>query len=226
MIKALIFDFDGLIVDTETPAYHAFCKIYREYGKELPLEMYARCVGTSFEFFNPYTYLAELLEQAGDAEQIRKQVDVCYRELLKDRRRQLSAGSQRAGAAGLHRLELVLQLDRAVPGQIRPARLFRIRQYGGFGQEGKAGPRALSIIAAKAGDPAGGSGLFRRFLERVYRGETSRSPYRDRAERDDDDLFVRRLRPENPRHGSDAVKRADRTAGEAKPGRRIGIIIL
>ncbi|MEK4357513.1 HAD family hydrolase [Paenibacillus sp. FSL M7-1455] len=84
MIKALIFDFDGLIVDTETPAYHAFCKIYKEYGKELPLEMYARCVGTSFEFFNPYTYLAELLEQAGDAERIRKQVDVCYRELLKD----------------------------------------------------------------------------------------------------------------------------------------------
>lgn len=154
MIKALIFDFDGLIVDTETPAYHAFCKIYKEYGKELPLEMYARCVGTSFEFFNPYTYLAELLEQAGDAERIRKQVDVCYRELLKDvqprpKRRQLSAGSQKAGAAGLHRLELLLQLDRAVPGQIQPARLFRIRQYGRFGQEGEAGYELYQLSLQK-----------------------------------------------------------------------------
>ncbi|MDR9854802.1 HAD family hydrolase [Paenibacillus sp. VCA1] len=84
MIKALIFDFDGLIVDTESPAYQAFCKIYGEYGRELPLELYARCVGTSFDAFNPYTHLAGLLGQEGDPERIRQQVDVCYRDLLKD----------------------------------------------------------------------------------------------------------------------------------------------
>lgn len=82
MIKALVFDFDGLMVDTETPAYHAFCKVYAEYGKELPLEMYAQCVGTSFDVFNPYTYLAEILQHSVNPEVIRKQVDVCYKELL------------------------------------------------------------------------------------------------------------------------------------------------
>ncbi|BFH63577.1 HAD family hydrolase [Paenibacillus azoreducens] len=83
LIKAVIFDFDGLIVDTETPAYHAFCKVYGEYGRELPLETYAKCVGTSFDAFNPYTHLAEMLEHKVDSEVIRKQVDVEYRELLR-----------------------------------------------------------------------------------------------------------------------------------------------
>lgn len=40
MIKALIFDFDGLIIDTETPSYYAFQQVYQEYGVELPLAMY------------------------------------------------------------------------------------------------------------------------------------------------------------------------------------------
>lgn len=83
MIKAVVFDFDGLMVDTETPAYHAFCKVYGEYGKELPLAMYAQCVGTSFDVFDPYTYLAEILMHSVDVEVIRKQVDDQYRELLR-----------------------------------------------------------------------------------------------------------------------------------------------
>ncbi len=82
LIKAVIFDFDGLMVDTETPAYHAFCKVYGEYGKELPLEMYAQCVGTSFDVFNPYTYLVEILQHSVEYEVIREQVNVQYRELL------------------------------------------------------------------------------------------------------------------------------------------------
>lgn len=44
MTQAIIFDFDGLMVDTETPAYHAFCQVYAEYGQELPLLTYAKCV--------------------------------------------------------------------------------------------------------------------------------------------------------------------------------------
>ena len=37
-IKALIFDFDGLILDTETPDYQVWCSIYQEQGFELPRE--------------------------------------------------------------------------------------------------------------------------------------------------------------------------------------------
>jgi HAD superfamily hydrolase (TIGR01509 family) len=45
MIKALIFDFDGLIIDTETPEFHVWQDIYREHGYELPAEKWASIVG-------------------------------------------------------------------------------------------------------------------------------------------------------------------------------------
>ena len=37
MIHALIFDFDGLLVDTETPAFESWRALYAEYGYELML---------------------------------------------------------------------------------------------------------------------------------------------------------------------------------------------
>lgn len=45
MIRALIFDFDGLIVDTETPALRSWQEIFREYGQELTLDWWAQFVG-------------------------------------------------------------------------------------------------------------------------------------------------------------------------------------
>ncbi|HEX9331825.1 MAG TPA: HAD family phosphatase [Anaerolineales bacterium] len=44
-IKALIFDFDGLILDTETPDYQIWQSIYREHGFELPREEWGKIVG-------------------------------------------------------------------------------------------------------------------------------------------------------------------------------------
>ncbi|GAB6989118.1 HAD family hydrolase [Paenibacillus pini] len=82
MTQAIIFDFDGLMVDTETPAYHAFCQVYAEYGQELPLLTYAKCVGTSFDVFNPYTHLVELLDHKVETELIRTKVDVIFKEML------------------------------------------------------------------------------------------------------------------------------------------------
>ena len=45
MLKALIFDFDGLILDTETPEYLAWKNIYQEHGFELPHEEWTKIVG-------------------------------------------------------------------------------------------------------------------------------------------------------------------------------------
>ena len=45
MIKALIFDFDGLILDTETPEYQVWQAIYREHGFELPHEEWGKIIG-------------------------------------------------------------------------------------------------------------------------------------------------------------------------------------
>lgn len=53
----LIFDFDGLILDTETASYTAWTEIFEDHGSTLPLEQWARCIGTSQDAFNVHDYL-------------------------------------------------------------------------------------------------------------------------------------------------------------------------
>jgi HAD superfamily hydrolase (TIGR01509 family) len=45
MLKALIFDFDGLVLDTETPEYLAWKGIYQEHGFELPHDEWGKIIG-------------------------------------------------------------------------------------------------------------------------------------------------------------------------------------
>jgi HAD superfamily hydrolase (TIGR01509 family) len=45
MLKALLFDFDGLILDTETPEVLVWQSIYKEHGFELPVDEWEKTVG-------------------------------------------------------------------------------------------------------------------------------------------------------------------------------------
>lgn len=58
-IEALIFDFDGLIIDTETAVYDGWLHVYSGHGHELPLATYAGCVGSDFAGFDPVRHLEE-----------------------------------------------------------------------------------------------------------------------------------------------------------------------
>lgn len=44
-LNALIFDFDGLILDTETPEYLVWKNIYHEHGFELPHDEWSKIIG-------------------------------------------------------------------------------------------------------------------------------------------------------------------------------------
>ncbi len=55
-IRAIVFDFDGLIVDTETPVFQTWREICDEYGCELTLENWSAALGT----FNGFDVLAHL----------------------------------------------------------------------------------------------------------------------------------------------------------------------
>jgi HAD superfamily hydrolase (TIGR01509 family) len=65
MIQALIFDFDGLLVDTETPAFESWRALYAEYGHELSLELWQGALGTS-QGFDALAHLAALAAQPLD----------------------------------------------------------------------------------------------------------------------------------------------------------------
>jgi HAD superfamily hydrolase (TIGR01509 family) len=68
----LIFDFDGLILDTETASYQAWQEIFASHGHSLPLEKWALCVGTTDEVFNVYEYLESLLGKPVDRPELKR----------------------------------------------------------------------------------------------------------------------------------------------------------
>lgn len=61
MLRALIFDFDGLILDTETPEVNVWQAIFREYGHELPVDEWAKTIGGyGISTYDAAAHLAQL----------------------------------------------------------------------------------------------------------------------------------------------------------------------
>jgi putative hydrolase of the HAD superfamily len=69
-VRGLLFDFDGLLVDTETPSRLAYEELYRDHGHELPLDKWATLVGTIGAEFDPDAHLEELVGRPLDHEQL------------------------------------------------------------------------------------------------------------------------------------------------------------
>jgi HAD superfamily hydrolase (TIGR01509 family) len=84
-MKALIFDFDGLILDTETPDYQSWQNVYKSYGIDLPLQLWLTFVGGNAETdFEPHEYLEQELNSTVDREQIWVSRRKSYLENLED----------------------------------------------------------------------------------------------------------------------------------------------
>lgn len=82
MYKAIIFDFDGTIIDTEKAWYAAFREAYREHGVELAIEQYSLCIGTDHAAFNPYEYLITELGLPLDRDEFKRSVHDKYEKLM------------------------------------------------------------------------------------------------------------------------------------------------
>ena len=75
MTKALIFDFDGLIMDTETPEVESWQAIYSDYGQEFPLQTWVRdVVGSLVTNFDPAAHLAAVTGKSLDLAALHEQV--------------------------------------------------------------------------------------------------------------------------------------------------------
>jgi HAD superfamily hydrolase (TIGR01509 family) len=73
-LDGILFDFDGLILDTETTIFQAWQQKFREYGQELLLEEWAEIIGKSGSDFGP---IKDFLNSIGDDKiqyQIRQEV--------------------------------------------------------------------------------------------------------------------------------------------------------
>ena len=64
LIRALVFDFDGLILDTEEPIYRSWLEIYQENGEDLPFDRWIQIVGSNTAAFDPRGHLESRLGRA------------------------------------------------------------------------------------------------------------------------------------------------------------------
>ncbi len=83
MIQVIIFDFDGLILDTELPDFQSWQEIYQAYGCSLPFSVWAPSIGSmDLDLFNPYDYLEAQLGRPVDRAEIRAKRKPHYEELM------------------------------------------------------------------------------------------------------------------------------------------------
>jgi HAD superfamily hydrolase (TIGR01509 family) len=64
LIKGLIFDFDGLILETEEPIFQSWQELYQSYGCELAFDDWTKIIGSADGPFDP---VEELERQVGHA---------------------------------------------------------------------------------------------------------------------------------------------------------------
>jgi beta-phosphoglucomutase-like phosphatase (HAD superfamily) len=86
-VRALLFDFDGTLVDTEAAAYRSWQEVFVERGHELALDRWVAAVGT-LDGFDPLDELERLSGTAVDREtltarQLRRERELGDLELLR-----------------------------------------------------------------------------------------------------------------------------------------------
>src|SRR6266487_4106377 len=83
MIQALLFDFDGLILDTESPEFHCWQNIYREYGFELPHDKWGSIIGGSgHSNFDAAEHLSLLTQGQVDSASLRSRNHLESQEII------------------------------------------------------------------------------------------------------------------------------------------------
>ena len=70
-----MFDFDGLIVDTEEPIYRSWLEVYQAYGQDLPFDRWIQTVGSSHATFDPRGHLEERLGRPLTQEVVDRRVE-------------------------------------------------------------------------------------------------------------------------------------------------------
>ncbi|MEK4084251.1 HAD family hydrolase [Psychrobacillus sp. FSL K6-1415] len=81
-MKGVIFDFDGLIVDTETTWYEAFKEVfYESHQINIDLLGYSQCIGTGNDVL--YNYFRELAGETVNCEMLEKHAAIRYETMMK-----------------------------------------------------------------------------------------------------------------------------------------------
>jgi HAD superfamily hydrolase (TIGR01509 family) len=140
-VRAFLFDFDGLILDTELASRAGWELLYRDHGHELPTDLWATLVGTTHAPWDPMAHLEELVGEPLDHEALNErrsahEIELIEAEELRPgieeylaaarqrglKRAIVSSSSQRWVDLHLHRLEEAVGWDAICTADGDPAR--------------------------------------------------------------------------------------------------------
>ena len=69
-IEAIVFDFDGVIIDTETPDFATWQQEFQAHGVELSRELWSGYIGAGVGSFDIYSHLEELTRRVLDRDEV------------------------------------------------------------------------------------------------------------------------------------------------------------
>lgn len=82
--KAVFFDFDGVILDTEWPIYETLRDLFISEGQELPISTYVQCIGSDYNTWSPESHLESLTGKTYDWDTINPARQVKIRQALEN----------------------------------------------------------------------------------------------------------------------------------------------
>jgi putative hydrolase of the HAD superfamily len=82
-IKGFIFDFDGLILDTEKPGFLAWKVIFDRYNQPFALEDWKKAIGTGPSAFDPALHLCALVQESLNSSRLHEEQLVIANDLIR-----------------------------------------------------------------------------------------------------------------------------------------------
>ena len=64
--RGIIFDFDGVLVDTEWAIYQSWVRLYAREGQQISIATYSPCLGAGYSHWNPAEHLEKLTGRTYD----------------------------------------------------------------------------------------------------------------------------------------------------------------
>ena len=80
--RALVFDFDGLILETERPDYQSWREAYQEHGQDLSMDVWGDVIGRGANYFDPYQDLVAKVGHDLDREAVLSRRKARHREMI------------------------------------------------------------------------------------------------------------------------------------------------
>ena len=81
-LKGIIFDFDGLIIDTEMPGCNAWAELFNQHGFSFTIEDWKKAIGTGPTAYDPANHLSQLTNGQLNAQEIQELSLSRTRELI------------------------------------------------------------------------------------------------------------------------------------------------